>query len=89
MGKRSQEVQENKRLSAAIGYQPLTSYLVLEMDTHNPRTGTKHHIELRHDPGNGNDRYNVYLDGEKWRNNWSRTRFTNWLFGQIDSVRQN
>ena len=87
MGKVSQRAQENRRLTHALDHRPVTSYLVLELDTHNPRTGQRHHIEIRHDPGNGNDRYSVYLDGGRWRNSWSRSRFAGWIFAQIDSVR--
>jgi len=87
MGKASQAVQENNRLAHALKHRPVTSYLVFELDTHNPRTGQRHHSDIRHDIDNGNDRYAVYLDGERWRNGWSRTRFIDWLFRQIDSVR--
>ena len=87
MGRAGQVVQENKRLAHALNYRPTTSYLVFEIATHNPRTGMMHHIEIRHDMDNGNDRYAVYLDGERWRNGWSRTRFASWIFRQIDSVR--
>lgn len=86
MGKASQVVQENNRLAHALNYRPPHDYLVFEMDTHNPRTGQRHHIEIRHETGNGNDRYAVYLDGERWRNGWSRTRFVSWIFRQIDAV---
>jgi len=86
MGKRSQEVQENKRLSHAVNLRPTNSLLVFEVRTNNPRTGIQHHIEIRHEIQNGNDRYSVYLNGDRWRNSWSRTRFVSWLFRQIDSV---
>jgi hypothetical protein len=89
-GKQSQAVQENKRLAAALKYGPIRSiesYLVFEITTHNPRTGQRHLLEIRHELRNGKDRYNVYLDGVKWRNQWSRAGFTNWLFGKIESVR--
>jgi hypothetical protein len=87
MGRASQAAQENDRLAYALSYRPTTSYLVFELDTHNPRTGQRHHIEIRHEMSTGNNRYAVYLDGERWRNGWSRTRFIGWLFRQIDSVR--
>lgn len=89
-GKISQRNQENKRLERALKYGPVRSvesFFVLEIITRNPRTGRENHIELRHEIDNGNNRYNVYLNGERWRNQWSRTRFASWLFKQIESVR--
>ena len=86
MGRAGQAAQENNRLAHALSPRPTASYLVFEMDTHNPRTGQRHHIEIRYDMGNGNDRYAIYLNGERWRNGWSRTRFAAWLFRQVDSV---
>jgi len=90
-GKASQVVQHNTRLARALEYGPLRaieSYLVFELRTHNPRTGQRHLIEIRHELDNGNDRYNVYLDGDKLRNQWSRSWFAAWLFSKIESVRR-
>jgi hypothetical protein len=53
-GKQSQEIQENSRLSAALNYQPIESFIVFEIETHNPRTSQRQNLEIRHDPGNGN-----------------------------------
>ena len=85
-GKESQRVQLNTRLSAALDHRSIKSCLVFEIDTHNPRTGQRHQLEIRHDPGNGNNRYSLYIDGVRTRKQWSRTGFTEWLFGKIDSV---
>lgn len=89
-GKQSQIVQENKRLTAALEHGPIRtieSYPVFEITTHNPRTGQRHLLEIKHELLNGTDRYNVYLDGVKWRNQFSRYGFVTWLFGKIESVR--
>lgn len=86
MGKSSQQVQENKRLESALNHRPTNSMLVFEIWTHNPRTGAENHLQIKHEIDNGNNRYNVYLNGEKWRKPWSRTGFVTWLFEKIDSV---
>lgn len=88
-GKNSQIVQDNNRLQAAIEFgpiRPIESIFLYEINTRNPRTGQEHHFELHHDVGNGSGKFNVYLDGEKWRTGWSKTKFTKWLFSKIDSV---
>ena len=86
MGKASQQFQTENRLANALNYRPVTSYLVFELCTNNPRNGVKHHLEIKHELHNGNSRYNVYLNGEKWGKQWSRTGFCKWLFKQIDDV---
>lgn len=86
MGRASQRAQAKSRLSNALNYRPTTSYLVFEINTSNPRNGIKHHIEIRHEIDNGNNRYNVYLDGKRWQKQWSRFGFCRWLFGKIDRV---
>jgi len=85
-GINSQKVQENKRLSGALDYRPMHSYIVFEITTHNPRSGVRHHIVIKNEYNNGSNRYNVYLDGDKWREHWSRWGFCRWLFRQIDPV---
>ena len=84
-GKASQRTQAQDRLANAVAYEP-HSYLVFEIFTKNPRNGIENHIQIKHEAYNGSNRYNVYLNGERWRNSWSRSRFANWLFNQIDSV---
>lgn len=89
-GKQSQVVQENERLVAALKYgpiRPIESYLVFEITTYNPRTGQRHLLQIKHEIMNGNNRYNVYLDGDRWRNQWSRYGFIIWMFDKIESVR--
>lgn len=57
-GRLSQEMQENSRLAAALTYgpiRPVESYLVFEIRTRNPRTGADHLIEIKSDPGDGNN----------------------------------
>jgi len=85
-GLRSAEAQRNKRLSSALeAYRP-RDYLVYEIATFNAREGHTNYLEIWHEAYGGNNRYAVYLNGEKWRNGWSRTRFCQFLFEQIDSV---
>jgi hypothetical protein len=89
MGRKSQAVQENARLASALAYgprRPIESYLVFQIRTRNPRTGQEHEIEIKSDPGAGNNRYHVYLDGVKWAKPWSRWGFCRWLFDKIDRV---
>ena len=81
--------QRNERLAVAMSLppiRPVDSRLVFELATHNPRTGHLHHLEIKHEMENGNNRFNVYLDGACWRNQWSRSGFVTWLFEQIDRV---
>lgn len=88
-GKCSQEVQENNRLASALAYgpvRPIEPFLVFEIRTHNPNTGIEHLMEIKSDPGDGNNRYHVYLDGVRWAKPWSRTGFCRWLFNKIDPV---
>lgn len=87
MGKRSQEVQAENRLSNALNYRPINSTIIFEVWTHNPRNKAKHHLQIKHEVDNGNNKYNVYLDGVKWRKQFSRIGFCRWLFSKIDSVR--
>ncbi len=86
MGKASQRVQAESRLKHALDYTPPTTYVVFEINTSNPRNGIKHHIKIVHEIHNGNNRFNVYLNGEKWGKQWSRLGFCRWLFRQIDAV---
>ena len=86
-GLRSQEVQRDRRLAAAIDYCAPKDHLIFEMATRSARTGTMHYLEIWHEKFGGTNRFAVYVDGEKWRNGWSRTRFCEWVFKQIDSVR--
>ncbi len=94
-GRRGAEVQRNDRLAAAleradhlkVELRTSASFLVFELATRNPRTGQMHDFELRHEVGDGVDRFAVWMDGERWRNGWSRSRFCAWLFRQIDGVR--
>lgn len=89
MGLESQRVQAENRLKSALNYKPLNSYTVFELNTCNPRNGIKHQLIIKHELHNGNNRFNVYLDGEKWGKQWSRYGFCRWLFKQIDSVIRN
>ncbi len=89
-GLASQSNRANERLAHALKYNPIRPVgrcKMMTITTENHFTGVKHTIILSHDPGNGTDRFNAYLDGDNWRNGLSRYRFTRWLFKQIDSVR--
>lgn len=84
------KTQENNRLQHALEFgptRPIESYYVFGIATYNPSTGIAHIFEIRHDVGNGTNRYNIYLDGELWKINFSRWWFVNWLFERIESVR--
>lgn len=83
---RSNAVQRDARLAAALDRCAPTDYMVFELATCNPRTGLVHYLEIYHEAYGGNNRYAVYLDGDRWRNGWSRSRFCSWIFNQIDSV---
>lgn len=84
MARRSNEVQADARLAAALDCAPRSRTLVFELATWNPLRNRGHYLELWHDAGNG--RFEVWLDGERWRNGWSRSRFGRWLAGQVDHV---
>lgn len=86
MGKKSAESRAKERLENALNYRPINSMVVFDIWTNNPRSGAKHHLEIKHEIDNGNDRYNVYLDGERWKKPFSRWGFCRWLFCKIDSV---
>lgn len=80
----------NERLAAALEFEPerpIDDVLLLVVGTWNPRTGVYHYIELRHVIGDGSGKFTVWLDGELWRNGWSRTRFAEWITKQVDRVR--
>jgi len=85
----SNQVQTEGRLARALDFCDPKDDLVFEMDTRNPRTRICHRLEIWHEAYAGTNRFAVYVDGERWRNGWSRTRFINWIFKQIDSVRRN
>jgi hypothetical protein len=88
-GLASQKAQNNKRLAAAAAYgpiRPVESLYVLGIATFNPGTEQSHIIEIRHDVGNGNNRYCIYLDGVKLGKQWSRARFCGWMFNKIERV---
>jgi len=84
----SNQVQADGRLARALDFCAPKDELVFEIETRNPRTGICHRLEILHEAYGGADRFAVVVDGERWRNGWSRTRFVNWIFKQIDSVRR-
>lgn len=90
MGRESQRVQAECRLAAALEFgaiRPIESTLIFEVHTFNPLSGQRHLLELKHELRNGNDRYNLYIDGKRQRNQWNRSGFVNWMFRKIESVR--
>ena len=77
-------------MAAALEFEPerpIEDVLLLVVGTWNPRTGVYHYIELRHTIGDGSGKFSIWLDGEPWRNGWSRTRFAEWITAQVDRVR--
>lgn len=78
MGRFSQQARRNERLAAAMEQRqirPVEPILLLEVATWNPIRRQGHYIELWHHPGSGSGKFSVYLDGERWRNGWSASRF--------------
>lgn len=88
MAEASNRAQRNKRLASALGYCEEKNILCFVLTTHNLFSGVGHRLEIWHEKYSGTDRFAVYVDGELWRNGWSRTRFVSWLFKQIDSARR-
>jgi len=89
MGKRSQLVQANQRLSATLKFGAIRSVdpiVIFEIRTRNIASGQEHLLEIKHEVSNGNNRYMVYLDNKKLGTQWSKTLFCRWLFSKIDSV---
>ena len=89
-GRRSGEVQRVDRLAAALNFapvRPVEDVLVFEVRTFNPFSGQRHLLELKHGVRNGNDRFDLWIDGTRQRNQWSRWGFVHWMFRKIDSVR--
>lgn len=90
-GKASQAARKSARLAAALErgpVRPVEPTLLFELATWNPLRNAGHYLELWHHPGDGNGRLRVYLDGERWRNGWSVSRFSRWLAQQIDRIRE-
>jgi hypothetical protein len=89
-GKESQAVRRNERLAAALEYgaaRSVESTLIFEVRTFNPLSGQRHLLELKHELRNGADRFYLYIDGKRQRNQWSRSGFVCWMFNKIESVR--
>lgn len=87
-GRHSQQVQRNERLAAALEFgtiREIEPILLFEVRTWNTARKTRHLIEIWHRPGEGS-KFTVYLDGERWRNGWSVSRFTRWIATQIDKA---
>lgn len=86
----SQEAKRNNRLAAAIEHgpvRPLHSVLCGELAWHNCFTGQRTLLELWKEPDGSTFRFTVYVDGERWRNGWSRFGFAQWLMEKIDRLR--
>ena len=89
-GLRSAEVQRNDRLFAALNYipiRPVESTLIFEVRTYNPISGQRNLLELKHELRNGTNRFSLYIDGNRQRNQWSRSGFVVWMFNKIELVR--
>ena len=79
----------NDRLSAALEFgairmvEPLP---VFELATRSFITGKINYLKIVKEVDTKSGKYAVYLNGERWRSGWSRTRFCAWLFKQISNV---
>ena len=80
--------QRNERLASVLEYCEEKSVLCFVLTTQNLFSGIEHRLEIWHEKFGGTNRFAVYVDGERWRNGWSRSRFVDWLFRQIDSARR-
>jgi len=67
---------------------PVEPVLLFELATWNPIRQAGHYLELWWEPGCGTGRFAVFLDGERWRNGWSVSRFARWISAQVDRVRE-
>lgn len=86
----SQAARRNERLAVALEYEPprpVERILLFELATWNPLRQQGHYLELWHELDSESGSFAVYLDGERWRNGWSVSRFSCWLAKQIDRVR--
>jgi hypothetical protein len=86
----SQQARRNERLAAALLYEParpIERVLLFELATWNPIRGQGHYLELWHEVDTGEGKFAVYLDGRRWRNGWSVSRFAGWMARQIDRVK--
>jgi len=90
-GRLSAAARRDERLAAALEFGPARSMdrvLLFELATWNPIQQRGHYLELWHYPADGSGKFRVFLDGERWRNGWSVSRFGRWMAGQIDRVRE-
>ena len=88
----SQSSKKNDRLAAALEFGPRRSIhrtLVGELAWHNASTGQRTLFELFHELDSGEGKFSVYVNGERWRNGWSPTRFCRWLSRKIDRIKDN
>lgn len=79
----------NERILAALEFDPIRSVkpvLMFVVSTHNPFSGYENLIEIVKEVDTKRGKYAVYLNGERWRNGWSRSRFAAWMVRQIGSV---
>lgn len=85
----SQEAKRNKRLSAALEFgpvRPIESKLCGELAWHNAFTGQRTLLEIWKEQDGSNFRFTVYVDGERWRNGWSRCGFSQWIMEKLDRL---
>lgn len=86
----SQNAKARERLAKALEFGPARSLqriLVGEVAWHNALSGQRTLFELYHELDDGNGKFTVYVNGERWRNGWSASRFSRWMAGKIDRVR--
>lgn len=87
----SQEGRAKSRLDAALEFgpvRPVGSVLIGELAWHNVFSGQRTLLELWKEMDGSGFRFAVYVDGERWRNGWSRSGFVRWLMEKIDRVRE-
>lgn len=88
--KASQRSKSNSRLQAVLEYgtvRPIDSVLCGELAWHNAFTGQRTLLEIWKEPDGSNFRFAVYVDGERWRNGFSRTRFARWIMEKVERLR--
>lgn len=89
-GQRSSRLSRDDRLYAALHFEPvrpIDDVLVFEVRTYSPFSGQRHLLELKHGLRNGNGRFDLWIDGKRQRNEWSKWGFVIWMHRKIERVR--
>lgn len=86
----SQKARKNIRLNAALRFGPSRSLerkLLGQLAWYNAITKQHTYFELYQELSDGEGKFSVYVNGEPWRNGWSKTRFVKMLSRKIDSLK--